>query len=273
MIDSGSAGRRRILSAVVFLPCFFVLVRYLPPAAFFVFVGGGILLAEYEYYRFHFTGRWSGSIGTGLALGMLVTATFAFPDRIPIPALITFIIATILLSQLVAGRDTRYALQDSAILAFGVFYIAWLLSHLISIRQFNEGILLVFFLFLVTWANDIAAYYSGRRWGRHPMAPIVSPKKTWEGAAGGLLGSLAGAFACHAWFIPSLSTADALWLGLLLGIAGPLGDLCESMLKRSAGVKDSGSLIPGHGGILDRIDSLIFTTPAFYYYLLSIHTP
>ncbi len=202
-----------------------------------------------------------------------MTATFAFPGRISAQALITFIILAILLSQLVAGRDMRYTLQDSAILAFGVFYIAWLLSHLIAIRQFNEGIVLVFFLFLVTWANDTAAYYSGMRWGRHPMAPVVSPKKTWEGAAGGLLGSIAGAFACRAWFIPSLSTADALWLGLLLGVAAPLGDLCESILKRSAGVKDSGSLIPGHGGILDRIDSLIFTTPAFYYYLLSIHTP
>jgi phosphatidate cytidylyltransferase len=273
MIDSGSGGRRRILSAVVFLPCFFVLVRYLPPVAFFAFVGCGILLAEYEYYRLHFTGRWSANIGTGLALGMLVTATFAFPGRISVPALTTVIITAILVSQLVSGRGLRYSLQDSAILAFGVFYVAWLLSHLIAIRQFNEGIALVFFLFLVTWANDIAAYYCGTRWGRHPMAPVVSPKKTWEGAAGGLAGSIAGAFACHAWFLPSLGTADALWLGLLLGIAAPLGDLCESLLKRSAGVKDSGSLIPGHGGILDRIDSLIFTTPAFYYYLLSIHTP
>jgi phosphatidate cytidylyltransferase len=81
------------------------------------------------------------------------------------------------------------------------------------------------------------------------------------------------AFACRAWFLPSLSTTDAFWLGLLLGVAAPLGDLCESILKRSAGVRDSGSLIPGHGGIMDRIDSLIFTTPAFYYYLLTIKTP
>ena len=140
--------------------------------------------------------------------------------------------------------------------------------------RFIGGFLsLVFFLFLVTWANDTAAYYTGMRWGRRPMAPVVSPKKTWEGAAGGLLVSVAAAFACHAWFVPSITTADALWLGLLMGIAAPLGDLCESILKRSAGVKESGSLIPGHGGILDRIDSLIFTTPAFYYYLLSIPTP
>ena len=269
----GFADRRRVSSALVFLPCFYILVRYLPPSLFFVFVGVGILLAQYEYYRLHFPGRWSPSMGMGLALGILVTAAFAVPGHISGQALVTLIVAAILLNQLVAGRDMKSALQDSAVLAFGVFYIAWLLSHLISIRQFNEGIFLIFFLFFVTWANDTAAFYFGTLWGRHRLAPVMSPKKTWEGAIGGFLASIAVAFACRAWFLPSLSTADAFWLGLLLGVAAPLGDLCESILKRSAGVRDSGSLIPGHGGILDRIDSLIFTTPAFYYYILTIKTP
>ena len=105
------------------------------------------------------------------------------------------------------------------------------------------------------------------------MAPVISPRKTWEGALGGVVGSLAMACVCRASFLPSLRLRDALMVGLLLGVVAPLGDLCESMLKRSAGVKDSGALIPGHGGILDRIDSLIFTTPAFYYYLFIIKTP
>ncbi len=273
MKKSGFADRRRVYSALVFLPCFYILVRYLPPFLFFVFVGVGILLAQYEYYRLHFPSRWSPSVGMGLALGILVTAAFAVPGHISGQALVTLIVAAILLTQLVAGRDMKSALQDSAVLAFGVFYIAWLLSHLISIRQFNEGIFLIFFLFSVTWANDTAAFYFGTLWGRHRLAPVMSPKKTWEGAIGGFLASIAVAFACRAWFLPSLSTADAFWLGLLLGVAAPLGDLCESILKRSAGVRDSGSLIPGHGGIMDRIDSLIFTTPAFYYYLLTIKTP
>lgn len=273
MSDRGFANRRRVYSALVFLPCFYFLVRFLPPSAFFVFVGAGILLAQYEYYRLHFAARWSSSMGVGLALGLLVTAAFAVPGHLSGQALVTLIMATILLNQLIAGRNVKSGFHDTAVLVFGVFYIAWLLSHLISIRQFEEGVFLIFFLFLVTWTNDTAAYYCGTLWGRHHMAPVISPKKTWEGAAGGLLGSLAIAFACRAWFLPSLSAADAFWLGLLLGIAAPLGDLCESILKRSAGVKNSGSLIPGHGGILDRIDSLIFTTPAFYYYLLTINTP
>jgi phosphatidate cytidylyltransferase len=273
--DPRSVYRRRVYSAVVFLPCFYILVRFLPASAFFIFVATGILLAQYEYYRLYFTDRWTPTMGVGLALGLLVTASVA-ASKIAFPLerlLISLVIGAILLAHLAAGRERKTGLQDSAVLAFGVLYVAWLLSHLISIRQLHEGIFLVFFLFAVTWANDIAAYYSGTLWGRHHMAPVISPKKTWEGAFGGLIGSLAAACVCRAWFLPSLSLRDALMVGFLLGVAAPLGDLCESMLKRSAGVKDSGALIPGHGGLLDRIDSLIFTTPAFYYYLMIMRTP
>jgi phosphatidate cytidylyltransferase len=159
------------------------------------------------------------------------------------------------------------------VVGFGVFYVAWLLGHMITLRQFTEGPFLIFFLFLVTWANDTGAYYVGTLWGRRPLAPRISPRKTWEGAAGGLLGSVLAALACRAWFLDSLSTGEALGAGVLIGLTAPLGDLAESILKRSAGVKDSGTILPGHGGLLDRIDSLIFTTPAFYYYLLAMRTP
>jgi phosphatidate cytidylyltransferase len=108
--------------------------------------------------------------------------------------------------------------------------------------------------------------------GRHPLAPIISPKKTWEGAVSGLFGSVVAAFACHAWFLDSVSLSETVSLGLMIGLAAPLGDLCESALKRSASVKDSGGLIPGHGGMLDRVDSLIFTTPVFYYCLLAMRS-
>ena len=184
MKKPGFADRRRVYSALVFLPCFYILVRYLPPSLFFVFVGVGILLAQYEYYRLHFPGRWSPSLGMGLALGILVTAAFAVPSHISGQALVTLIVAASLLNQLVAGRDMKSGFQDTAVLAFGVFYIAWLLSHLISIRQFNEGIFLIFFLFFVTWANDTAAFYFGTLWGRHRLAPVMSPKETWTASGG-----------------------------------------------------------------------------------------
>lgn len=264
--------RRRVYSALVFFPLFYILVRHLPPVAFSAFVALGVLLAQYEYYRFHFAEGWSPPIWLGLGLGLLVTTGFAAPGLLSDTASISFIVVAILLSQLIAGRDLKSGFVDTAVVAFGVFYVAWLLGHLILLRSLPEGSFLVFFLFLVTWANDTGAYYVGSLWGRRPMAPRISPRKTWEGLIGGLIGSVLAALACRAWFLESLSQADALWLGLLIGIAAPLGDLCESILKRSAGVKDSGTIIPGHGGILDRIDSLILTTPTFYYYLLAVRT-
>ena len=238
-----------------------------------MFVAIGILLAQYEYYRLYFPHRLSPQIGLGLGLGLLVTAGFAFPGLLSDSVTVSFIVTAILLSQLLSGRDLKAGFGDTAVIAFGIFYVAWLLGHMISLRRFDEGPSLIFFLFLVTWANDTASYYVGTILGKHPLAPRISPRKTWEGLAGGLVGSVAAAFACRAWFLNSLSAADALWIGLLLGAAAPLGDLCESLLKRSAGVKDSGALIPGHGGILDRVDSLILTTPAFYYCMLSLRTP
>lgn len=264
---------RRVYSALVFFPLFYLLVRHLPAAAFSIFVAIGVLLAQYEYYRFHFPNRWSPPMGLGLALGLLVTAGFAVPGLLTEPATITFIVMAILLSHVLAGRELKSGLLGTAVIAFGVFYVAWLLGHLILIRQLTDGSFLIFFLFLVTWANDTAAYYVGTFIGRHQMAPRISPRKTWEGAVGGLVGSIAAAFACRAWFLDSLGATDTAALGLLAGIAAPLGDLCESVLKRSADVKDSGGIIPGHGGVLDRVDSLIFTAPVLYYYLLTVRTP
>src|SRR5205807_1754251 len=243
---------RRVYSALVFFPLFYLLVRYLPPVAFSIFVATSILLAQYEYYRLHSPDRFSPPMGVGLLSGLLITAGFAVPGLIPEPATITFITMAILLSHVLSGRDLKSGLYDTAVVLFGVFYVAWLLGHLIRIDRLANGPFLIFFLFLVTWANDTAAYYVGTLLGRHPMAPLISPKKTWEGAVGGLIGSVAAAFACRAWFLDSLGLSETVWLGLMIGLAAPLGDLCESALKRSAGVKDSGGRIPGPAGPLGR---------------------
>lgn len=264
---------RRVYVALVFFPLFYLLVRHLPEAAFTVFVAAGVLLAQYEYYRFHFPKPMSLPIALGLALGLLVTAGFAAPGLLPAHATVSAIVVAVLLGQLWSGREPKAGLLDTAVVGFGIFYLAWLLGHMIALRQFTEGPFLIFFLFLVTWANDTGAYYVGTFWGRHPLAPRISPRKTWEGAIGGLFGSVLAALACRTWFLDSLSAGEAIGAGVLIGLAAPLGDLAESILKRSAGVKDSGSILPGHGGLLDRIDSLVFTTPAFYYYFLAVRTP
>ncbi|MHB8126482.1 MAG: phosphatidate cytidylyltransferase [Desulfitobacteriaceae bacterium] len=148
-----------------------------------------------------------------------------------------------------------------------VFYSVVLFSYLYLLRQINQGITWTFLIFILVWATDIFAYLIGRRFGQHLLAPKVSPKKTLEGSLGGLLGSILVGLIF--WYcMGGVSLGHIIVLSLIVGLGGQIGDLFESALKRSAGIKDSGSLIPGHGGILDRCDSLIFVLPLVYYYIV-----
>ncbi len=143
----------------------------------------------------------------------------------------------------------------------GVLFVGPGLSALAHLRAGPDGWPWTVLVLLATWLNDTAAYAGGRLLGRHRLAPAVSPGKTWEGFAFGALGSLAGIFVSRVLLLPRLTLIDCLALGTATAIAGPVGDLCKSVLKRASGVKDSGRLIPGHGGILDRIDAVLFNAP------------
>ena len=162
--------------------------------------------------------------------------------------------------------DLKEYLGSVSATVFGVLYVALTFSWLIPLRFSDpaRGHKLILFLFLVIWAGDICAYFIGKTLGRHLLFPRVSPKKTVEGAIGGLLGSLLVGWAFAQWFWQTVDTKTIILLAGLIAVAGQVGDLVESALKRSAGLKDSGSLVPGHGGILDRIDALLFGTAALW---------
>ncbi|HLB02084.1 MAG TPA: phosphatidate cytidylyltransferase [Nitrospiria bacterium] len=264
----------RVITAVVLLPIFYVVVRYLPSYCFFLLVTGGILIGQYEFYRFHYPQDHLTRIVTGMALGFLLVLSFYLgfsPPTQTFPvAILTLIAISAMLFSLFTVREIKGALIDSAVLFFGVFYVSFLLSHLLLLRGLQEGEFLILFIFGITWLGDAGAYYVGSLMGRHSLAPRISPKKTIEGAVGGLVLSVMGSLAAKFWFLPTLTVADSLRLGLLLGVVGQLGDLVESLWKRSAGVKDSSSLFAAHGGLLDKVDSLIFTAPVFYYYLILV---
>jgi phosphatidate cytidylyltransferase len=132
------------------------------------------------------------------------------------------------------------------------------------LRALPEGRELIYLLVCTIWGGDIGAFYIGSRFGEKPLAPRISPRKTVEGALGGMVVAMVVAIAGSFWIWPELRLARAAPVGLLLAIVGILGDLCESVVKRGAGVKDSGALIPGHGGVLDRLDSLMFACPVLY---------
>ena len=259
--------RRRLYAALVFIPLFYVLVRYLPPIAFFGLVVGAAWLALIELYRLHFQKPATMAIVIGVAMTTIVLSHLQWPDGIPLRPLFMFIMAATLLFYLVSKHDFSRSLADVSVLIFGTLYIGFTLGHLLLTRALPDGIFLIFFVVLVTWAGDTGAYYAGVSMGRTPLAPRISPNKTAEGLLGGCLLAVVIALIARAWFIPSLTIIDAVVLGVVLTLAGLLGDLSESMFKRGAGVKDSGGLIPGHGGMLDRLDSLLLTAPTYYYYV------
>ena len=152
----------------------------------------------------------------------------------------------------------------------GCLYGGLGLGPIAALRVGPSGLQWVISALVITWANDTCAYFAGRLLGRHKLHPAVSPNKTWEGFAGGRGGLGGGDVHRPVGGFPALTTMDCWVLGLLGAVLGPLGDLCESMLKRAHGVKDSGTLIPGHGGLLDRVDALLFNAPAVYLYVVVV---
>jgi phosphatidate cytidylyltransferase len=269
---------RRLLVALVVLPALYLLIRYLPPMGFFLLVCVIVLIAQYEFYRLSEAVSRPWMLSAGLAFGVLTV--WSLYQTVTPPLLggiasgrlmattISGLVISLLLCRLWLGRSLSTSLTESAVLIFGVLYIAWLLGHLVLLRGFDRGTDAILFVLLVTWVTDSAAYFGGRWLGRRPLAGRVSPSKTVEGAVAGLIGAAAAAALTGGWLLPSVTIGESLGLGLALGCLGQLGDLSESMFKRSAGVKDSGGWIPAHGGLLDKIDSLVFTAPAFYYYLV-----
>ncbi|SFR01668.1 phosphatidate cytidylyltransferase [Desulfoscipio geothermicus DSM 3669] len=159
----------------------------------------------------------------------------------------------------------RFTPLDASVTFLSIMYLG-LFLYFFLLSTLDNGWIWLIVMLVCTWANDTAAYLVGRQWGRRRLAPAVSPGKTVEGAVGGVSGSIMAAFLVTL-FYPALPVGDLLVLGALAGLAAQVGDLVESAIKRQACIKDAGRLIPGHGGILDRFDSMLFTAPLVYYYV------
>ena len=198
----------------------------------------------------------------GVVGAAAVTASFLAPRS----TAIVFTLAVAATLSAPVWADTVHAVEPVAATLLAVAYVGWLLGHGVLLRELPDGAHLVLFLVGTTWVGESAAYVIGSAVGRHPLAPGISPRKTVEGAAGQLAASVGAAAVLGAWFIPQWSVATAMLAGGLLGVVGQIGDLGESVIKRSLGAKDTGGLIPGHGGVLDRLDGLLFNTPALFYY-------
>ncbi len=257
---------RRIYTVLVLAPLLYAVIRYLPPLAFSGVVVLAGALALFEFYRLCFSNRsHSWLMGIGLA-GFAAVILGAHRPEIIVPSLLAALVIIVSV-PLFSRAPLEQSLRDGAMTLFGVLYLGLTLGPLSMTRLLPQGEWLIFFLLLVTWASDTGAYYVGTVYGRHRLAPTISPKKTVEGLVGGLIAAIIVAYAVRWWFLPELSGLDCLVLAILLTITGLWGDLTESAMKRGVGIKDSGGILPGHGGMLDRLDSLLFAAPAFYYYI------
>jgi phosphatidate cytidylyltransferase len=279
---NNSSLARRVASAVVLLPIVAGVVWW-SVWSVAVFVALATLIGLIELYGALRQGGYRPRLAVGIVSALLVLLAIAFRALLtfdPLYPAITVAIIGSLVVELTRHQE-QGVLASWALTLVGALYLSWLFSHFILLRALDTPLLAgwltplhlgiepgaawIYFVLAITWIQDTAAYFAGKNLGRHKMAPILSPKKTWEGAAGGLLGSILAGIICVPLLGLPITLAQAALLGLVGGIVGPLGDLAESMIKRQVGLKDAGNLIPGHGGILDRADSLLFTGPVLYY--------
>jgi len=227
------------------------------------------VLALREYLRMALPSGRGAEQFLALVAGAVLTVTLSLASVQAGSALLVVLFLLFGTLFLFRFKSLDTVVHQLALLVFGLMYIPLLLGHLSLLHAQEHGKGWIFFVMFLVMASDSLAYFSGMRFGRNKLYPAISPNKSVEGAFGGLAGGVVAALVVRAWlFPPLLGWFDAVLLGVGLGAASQVGDLFESMLKRSFGVKDSGTLIPGHGGMLDRLDSLLFAYPLAYYYVL-----
>jgi phosphatidate cytidylyltransferase len=270
----------RVASAVLFLPLL-VLAARIGGVAWLIFtlLVVGIALREF-YHMMESKGlmpHWKSGTFAALLLpiGSYLRLNTGRTAEWNLGGLLTVLIGAILLAELRRGAG-KQAVANIASTLLGVFYIGWLGSHIGLLRELPRpwhlpyalGASFALLPFFLAWVCDSAAYAVGLAFGRTRLMPEVSPKKSVEGALAGLAAAVGAAFLARVWFAPYLTAVDAAVLGVLVGVLGQLGDLVESLLKRDAQTKDTSRLIPGHGGVLDRFDSVLFAAPVVAYYLI-----
>ena len=263
--------KQRLLTALWGFPLVTVAIWFGEPWFTIVLAPFG-LLAVYEFYRIVAASkqvsplRVFGIIGT--LLFMLSPHFQYFTYGVTTQILLTLLLMLSLI-WLLRHPQRENAFASWAWTIAGILYVGWLLSYLVALRGLEAGRYWVFLAMFITFTSDTSAFFAGRAWGKHRLAPRISPGKTWEGAIAGVLGAVIIGLGLVQFFPLTLSYGQAIALGLLVTIMGQLGDLVESLFKRNMGIKEAGKLLPGHGGILDRLDSVFFSSAAVYYYALA----
>jgi len=266
----------RVITAIVAVPILLWIILAGGASAWLVVVFFATVVGLFEFYEMTMGDEDRVVGGMGVALGSLLLPALYFTSNDAAEALtfmpLAFVVMTLgmMLAVLFGYSKIERAAYLMGVGIAGIFYVAFLTSFLALLRKHagDDGPYWILLTLVIVWSSDTGAYFVGRAVGRRRLAPKVSPKKSWEGAIGGTLAAVGGAF-----LVVDLTPLDLVWWQVLVvsipaAILGQLGDLCESLIKRSVGVKDSGTIIYGHGGILDRVDALIFAAPYVYFFFV-----
>ena len=264
--EQGIKLRYRFLTALFFLPVLFWWIYWGWDWPFLLLVTAVVLLGMREYFKMM---RQKG-INCNYILGYLAVAlmplVFKKGELVYPSLLLTGMCIAILSRQIFVKSDIPVVVQTVSATFLGIVYVGWMPAHLLALKSLPDGNNLVFYVFAVTWLGDASAYFVGSFFGRRKLIASISPNKTVEGTIAGILASVLAAFLFFKIFhLPVEHRLFYLIAGFSIGVAAVFGDLSESLLKRSIQIKDASTIIPGHGGILDRFDSIFFTAPLMYY--------
>jgi len=269
-LKNNSTFRQRTITSIIAIPVVIILIWFGWPW-FTIFAAGWSACATYEFYAIV---RNSKGVLPLTWFGLIWVALLVFSPHIryehSLPLIITGAVIIPLVYSLGRTRGKENAFANWAWTIAGIFYIGWLVSYMVALRSLPDGRGWVMLAMGATFASDICAFLAGRTFGKHRLAPYISPNKTWEGSLAGIAGAVAVSILIVRVFNLPVGYLEAVLLGVLISAAGQIGDLVKSLFKRNSGVKDSGKAIPGHGGFLDRTDSMAFAGLVVYLYVFYI---
>ncbi len=269
---SGNSVVKRILASIIYIPCLIIIARR-GGFYYLALIDIMILVGLWEFYKMMEAKGLRPYKAIGIISGLALSWYIFFQQGVYANFFLSIIFFLIMTLELVR-KEKGLAVYHISVTIFGVFYVAWLGSHLILLRElphlkgldYSLGFSFVIVVFALTWCYDTGAFFVGSKFGKHRIFPRVSPGKTLEGAIGGIVFSIIGSLVARWLVAPYLGIIQAVGLALISSVVGQLGDLVESMIKRDVKIKDASTTIPGHGGALDRFDSLLFTAPLIYYF-------
>jgi phosphatidate cytidylyltransferase len=261
-----NAHAKRWLTAIVAVPALFAVILFGAEILFATLILLVIALGIYEYNILAFGKMFRWEKVEGYVLAVLIPVIFYNNTSQAVLELLILSFLAVFLLYIPKIKDEPFDVMPVMKVIFGFMYIPVMMSYLIWLRLGENGVVWIFFVIVLAFSGDVAAFYVGRAFGKKKLIPLVSSGKTIAGTLALFVGSTLCCFIYGLIFMPDLSPIHTIMLGFFGSIIGQLGDLCESVIKRASGVKDSGFILPGHGGILDRLDCLIFIGPFTYYY-------